>query len=145
MNRLTARDGASAYYPRCFKRCGGIGCVNSKCNEEFMGEVCQHLAAYEDTGLEPEDLMRAFDEDAVLKIASQFLHTTPDRLRQLAAADRGGMIVVIDEPVNISYKSERIADEGKTLKPLDKSALLQKRGMLVQALFVLPGGDSPWP
>ena len=35
------------------------------------------------------------------------------------------------EPVNKSYELERVADDGKTLKPLDKSALLQKRGMAV--------------
>lgn len=33
--------------------------------------------------------------------------------------------------LNKSYKLERIADDGKTLKPLEKSDLLQKRGMAV--------------
>lgn len=50
------------------------------------------LAAYEDTGLEPEDLKRAFNEDAVLKLAGQALGITPDRLRELAQADKGGKI-----------------------------------------------------
>jgi DNA-directed RNA polymerase subunit RPC12/RpoP len=35
------------------------------------------------------------------------------------------------ESVNKSYKLERVADDGKTLKPLEKSDLLQKRGMAV--------------
>lgn len=50
------------------------------------------LAAYEDTGLEPEDLKRAFNEDAVLKLAGQALGITPERLRELAQADKGGKI-----------------------------------------------------
>ena len=52
------------------------------------------LAAYEDTGLEPEDLKRAFNEDDVLKLAGQALGITPERLRELAQADREGRVVV---------------------------------------------------
>lgn len=53
------------------------------------------LAAYEDTGLEPEDFKRSFDEDALLKLTGQFLGVTPDRLRELAQADREGRCVVL--------------------------------------------------
>ena len=37
----------------------------------------------------------------------------------------------VKEHVNNAYKLERVADDGKTLKPLEKSDLLQKRGMAV--------------
>lgn len=50
------------------------------------------LAAYEDTGLEPEDLKRAFNEDDVLKLAGQALGITPERLRELAQTDKDGKI-----------------------------------------------------
>lgn len=52
------------------------------------------LAAYEDTGLEPEDFKRSFDEGALLKLTGQFLGVTPDRLRELARADREGRVTI---------------------------------------------------
>ncbi len=61
---------------------------------EYSGGVVDRLAAYEDTGLEPEDFKRAFHEDAVLKLAGQALCIAPDRLRKLAQADREGRCVV---------------------------------------------------
>lgn len=51
--------------------------------------------AYEDTGLEPEEIKRVFNEETVLKVAGQLLGITPDRLRELAQADREGRCVVI--------------------------------------------------
>ena len=43
-------------------------------------DAANRLAAYEDTGLEPEDLKKAFNETAILKLAAQALSTTPDHL-----------------------------------------------------------------
>lgn len=54
--------------------------------------IRDRLAAYEDTGLEPEDFKRAFHEDAVLKLAGQALGIAPDRLRELAQANREGRV-----------------------------------------------------
>ena len=62
---------------------------------EYSGEAVDRLAAYEDTGLEPEDIKRAFNEAAVLKLAGQALGITPDRLHELAQADREGRCVVL--------------------------------------------------
>lgn len=59
--------------------------------DEFVDcvkELAARLAAYEETGLEPEDMKRAFNEDAVLKLAGQALGMSPDRLRELAQAYR---------------------------------------------------------
>ena len=53
------------------------------------------LAAYEETRLEPEDMKRAFNEDAVLKLAGQALGMSPDRLRELAYAEKDGRLVVL--------------------------------------------------
>lgn len=65
------------------------------------------LAAYEDTGLEPEDFKKAFNEDSLLKLTGQLLGVTPDRLRELAQADKEGRCVVLPcQPGDkVSYKS----------------------------------------
>ena len=60
--------------------------------EKFRGDDVDRLAAYEDTGLEPEDFKRTFTEDALLKLTGQLLGVTPDRLRELAQADQEGKI-----------------------------------------------------
>lgn len=67
---------------------------------EDYGPHVDRLAAYEDTGLEPEDLKRAFNEDAVLKLAGQALGITPERLRELAQADREKRIIVVPKDNN---------------------------------------------
>lgn len=61
---------------------------------EDYGPHVDRLAAYEEAGLEPEDFKRAFSEDTILKLAGQALGITPDRLRELAQADREGRVVV---------------------------------------------------
>ena len=72
-------------------------------NEEYdcwsyhgpSGEAAKRLAAYEETGLEPEDMKRAFNEDAILKLAGQVLGVSSDRLRELAQAKKKGRLVVL--------------------------------------------------
>ena len=59
----------------------------------------KRLGHYEDTGLEPEDLKKAFNETAILKLAAQVLRTTPDHLRDLLQAEQDGRLVVLDEPM----------------------------------------------
>ena len=63
--------------------------------EKFRGDDVDRLAAYENTGMEPEDFKRAFTEDALLKLTGQLLGVTPDRLRELAQADKEGRCVVL--------------------------------------------------
>lgn len=64
-----------------------IDCI-SPIQQEVINKAVDRLAAYEETGLEPEDFKRAFNKAAVLKLAGQALGITPDRLRELAQADR---------------------------------------------------------
>ena len=59
---------------------------------EHSGQWVDRLAAYEDTGLEPGDIKRVFNEDAVLNLAGQALGVTLARLRELAQADREGKV-----------------------------------------------------
>ena len=54
--------------------------------------LVQRLAAYENTGLEPEDMKKAFNENAVLKLAGEMLGMEPDRLRELAAREKAAKI-----------------------------------------------------
>ena len=70
----------------------GRACFNPHLYGQMNKDVCDRLAAYEDTGLEPEDLKRAFNEDDVLKLAGQALGITPERLRELAQTDKDGKI-----------------------------------------------------
>ena len=51
--------------------------------EKFRGDDVDRLAAYEDTGLEPEEIKATFTPEAVIKLAAQALGTTPDRLRDI--------------------------------------------------------------
>lgn len=67
-----------------------------------LSNAIARLAAYEDTGLKPEDMKRAFNEDAVLKLAGQALGMSTDRLRELAQAEKEGRLVVL--PCNVGDK-----------------------------------------
>lgn len=62
---------------------------------EYSGDWVDRLAAYEEIGLEPEDMKKAFNEDATLKLAGQILGVTPGRLRELAQAEKEGRLVVL--------------------------------------------------
>ena len=97
MERLTKWNESShkhAYYPRCFKEpCYGSGCKINDC--PFETAVCERLAAYEDTGLTPEEIKAPFTEDTMINLAAQALGVEADRLRELAEADKDGRVVVL--------------------------------------------------
>ena len=97
MERLTEwndRQTRHAYYPRCFKDpCYGDGCKIKDC--PFEEAVCERLAAYEDTGLTPEEIKAPFTEDTMINLAAQALGVEPSRLRELAEVDKDGRVVVL--------------------------------------------------
>ena len=95
MDRLTYRDkdGMAMMKERGGWKSGGI----------------DRLAAYEDTGLEPEDLNRAFNETASLKLAAQALSTTPDHLRDIIKAEQDGLLVAL--PCKVGDKVYQIDAE----------------------------------
>jgi hypothetical protein len=109
MERLTEWNDEQtrhAYYPRCFEEpCGGSGCKIENC--PFEAAVCDRLAAYEDTGLTPEEIKAPFTEDTMINLAAQALGMEADRLRELAEADKDGRVVVL--PCKVG---ERWVDEG---------------------------------
>lgn len=91
MERLTF-DGNFCDIALCSEVRYGSFCEDGSCSQR---RVWERLKQYEDTGLEPEDIRRAFDEDAVLKLAGGVLGLEPDRLRDLVQADREGRCVVL--------------------------------------------------
>lgn len=99
MERLTKIDGCGQNdLIRCFD-CGpekaGENLENCGYCSEGWQRALNRLAAYEDTGLEPEDIKKAFNEGALLKLTAQHLGTTPDRLREWAKAEQEGRLVVL--------------------------------------------------
>lgn len=104
-------------------------CQNEDCDRPdcpFADPVCKRvqdiidrLAAYEDTGLEPEDFKRAFHEDAVLKLAGQALGIAPDRLRELAQADKEGRCVVLPAKPDQTIYQWRKGDDCPSVSRLD--------------------------
>ena len=54
MKRFTKVEHGHSYYPACFEEpCSG--CTKELC--AFSEEACERLAAYEDTGLKPEEIL----------------------------------------------------------------------------------------
>ena len=116
MERLTEWNGGKtrhAYYPRCFKYpCYGNGCKIKDCPLETA--VCERLAAYEDTGLTPEEIKAPFTEDTMINLAAQALGVEPSRLSEIAEADKDGRVVVL--PCK-GYSSIDIARDGVSYRP----------------------------
>ena len=92
MERLTKRlEDGQAVFHECHGTCGTCDGANCYC----IAPMVDRLAAYEDTGLEPEDLKKAFNETAILKLAAQALSTTPDHLRDILQEEQAGRLVVL--------------------------------------------------
>lgn len=92
MERLTRRsDTGHAYYPRCFEEP-----CNRRCEDCLFDEaICKRLAAYEDTGREPEEI--DMDHEAAEALRQLCRGCDLDRLEELAEADKGGRVVVLPD------------------------------------------------
>ena len=62
---------------------------------QYQADFVDRLAAYEDTGLTPEEIKAPFTEDTMINLAAQALGVEPSRLRELAEADKDGRVVVM--------------------------------------------------
>lgn len=90
---------------------------------EYSGEAVDRLAAYEGTGLEPEEILSAVD---MAKIACA-LHElnaykelgSIDCLRKLAQADREGRCVVLPAKPDQTIYQWRIGDDCPSVSRLD--------------------------
>lgn len=76
--------------------CSGSECTGLHCEDcPELDRIIDTLGAHEDTGFSPEEIKSAFTQDALIKLAAQALGTTPERLRELAAADKEGRVVIL--------------------------------------------------
>ena len=71
MKRLTAiSDVGEAYYPYCYRAdtCDGEG-ETEKCRDcEFSEKICETLAAYENTGLTPDQIQELKERDTAMQV-----------------------------------------------------------------------------
>ncbi len=104
MERLTEKHYlAEDHYMKCSEDCNvDMDCVDCPAFDKLI----ERLAAYEETGLTPEEIKAPFTEDAMINLAAQALGVEADRLRELAEADKDGRVVVL--PCKVG---ERWADE----------------------------------
>lgn len=126
MKRLTERGNGHAYYPRCFgEPCGGMGCRIKDC--PFDGEICERFAAYEDTGLEPEEVLPKDKADEIalklMRLADLESFASYDRLRELAEADKDGRVVVL--PCKVGTPIYRV----QWARPVEANQLEVKEGV----------------
>ena len=93
MERLTEKYYlAEEHYMKCSEDCNvDMDCVD--CHAFY--KLIERLAAYEDTGLTPEEIKAPFTEDTMINLASKALGVEPSRLRELAEADKDGRCVVL--------------------------------------------------
>ncbi len=134
MERLTEWNDEQtrhAYYPRCFEApCYGSGCKIENC--PFEAAACDRLAAYEDTGLTPEEIKAPFTEDTMINLAAQALGVEADRLRERAEADKDGRVVVL--PCKVGDTVWRIKWTFETY-PDDSEPYIEPDAFLLQDVF----------
>ena len=107
MERLTKWGNGHAYYPRCFKEpCYGSGCKIKDC--PFETAVCERLAAYEDTGLTPDQVVNAKN---IIDLAFADDTSKAERIRKLLAADDEGRVVVL--PCKVGHRVFALLDTDK--------------------------------
>ena len=76
---------------------------------QYQADFVDRLAAYEDTGLTPEEIKAPFTEDTMINLAAQALGVEPSRLRERAEADRDGRVLIL--PCKLGTKVYRIRYE----------------------------------
>ena len=109
MERLTEKHYlAEDHYMKCSEDCNvDMDCVDCPAFDKLI----ERLAAYEDTGLTPEEIKDPFTEDAMINLAAQALGVEPSRLRELAEADKDGRVVVL--PCKVGDTVWRIIRDGE--------------------------------
>ena len=62
---------------------------------QYQADFVDRLAAYEDTGLTPEEIKAQFTEDTMINLEAQAMGVEPSRLRELAEADKDRRLVML--------------------------------------------------
>lgn len=94
MERFTYKDASGNWVIACNKFWNYL---KLKLPAHLKGDSVDRLAAYENTGLEPQEIKQ------IVELFHSYRHicgeTPPDRLRELVEADRDGRCVVLPCPV----------------------------------------------
>ena len=85
----------------------------ARCSQLDGNVVVERLAAYEDTGLTPEEIKAQFTENTMINLAAQALGVEPSRLRELAEADKDGRCVVL--PCKVGQRVFALLDTDKNI------------------------------
>ena len=80
---------------------------------QYQADFVDRLAAYEDTGLTPEEIKAPFTEDTMINLASKALGVEPSRIRELAEADKDGRCVVL--PCKVGQRVFALLDTDKNI------------------------------
>ena len=113
------------------------------CNPSDMRKIYDigvKLKAYEDTGLTPEDLKSAFGADTIIKLCAQALGVSADRLRELAAADHDGRVVVL--PCKVGDKvwmHEKTFIRGEIVNSVELETISEMRGNALNPVWFFAG------
>ena len=96
MERLTKRiEGGQAVFHECHGTCGTCDGANCYC----IGPMVDRLAAYEDTGLEPQDIISAVDMAKIacaLHELNAYKDIGPiDHIRDILQDEQAGRLVVL--------------------------------------------------
>lgn len=112
MERLTEKHYlAEDHYMKCSEDCNvDMDCVDCPAFDKLI----ERLAAYEATGMTPEEIKAPFTEDTMINLAAQAMGVEPSRIRELADADKDGRVVVL--PCN-GYSDIEIVRNGISYKP----------------------------
>lgn len=104
MERLTEKYCLTEdHYMKCSEDCNvDMACVDCPAFDKLI----ERLAAYEDTGLTPEEIKAPFTEDTMINLAAQALGVEPSRIRELAEADKAGRVVVMPCKVGERWTDE---------------------------------------
>ena len=78
---------------------------------QYQADFVDRLAAYEDTGLTPDEIKAPFTEDTMINLAAQALGVEPSRLREIAEAEKDGRVVVL--PCKVGDTVWRIVRDGE--------------------------------
>ena len=81
---------------------------------QYQADFVDRLAAYEDTGLTPEEIKAPFTEDTMINLAAQALGVETSRLREISEADKDGRVLIL--PCN-GYSDIEIVRNGISYKP----------------------------